>query len=371
MKRLHFGIGIAVITIVAVGAFIGLNEPNKVAQEKAPTTKHQRPIKVDVNQTVAPSGALGTQIDQQVKGSHHSGTLLVAQNGKIIINQGYGLANKSANTPTTAKSLYGIASIQKNLTAILVMQQVAAGKIHLTDKVGQYLPELPDADTVTVQQLLNMTAGYNQVGKTESKLDETGYVDFGLKHLTMDQRGAWYYSAGNYVALVGILRQVTGKSYEQLLDNTFKKNFAIDYTNYNDFITSPNRVENYGTDGNPYFDNPSIFNREVGTGSIEMTAGNLYKLLHEELAGKLINKTLLQQMLVTGPNENYAAGMYDDGNAYRLHGVLLGFEPSVKTTKDGKTMVIWLSNENKAQTKENYTMVNQLFDMVTAKPVTQ
>ena len=216
MKRLHLGIGL--IVIVALGAFIGLNEPNKVAQEKRPTTKHEKIKKVDVNQTIAPSGTLGAQIAQRAKDSHHSGTLLVAQNGKIILNQGFGLANKSANTPTTAKSLYGIASIQKNLTAILVMQQVAAGKLHLTDKVSQYLPELPDADTVTIQQLLNMTAGYNQVGKTEAKLDEAGYVDFGLKHLTMDQRGAWYYSAGNYVALVGILHKVTGKSYEQLLD---------------------------------------------------------------------------------------------------------------------------------------------------------
>lgn len=366
MKRLHLGIGL--IVIVALGAFIGLNEPNKVAQEKRPTTKHEKIKKVDVNQTIAPSGTLGAQIAQRAKDSHHSGTLLVAQNGKIILNQGFGLANKSANTPTTAKSLYGIASIQKNLTAILVMQQVAAGKLHLTDKVSQYLPELPDADTVTIQQLLNMTAGYNQVGKTEAKLDEAGYVDFGLKHLTMDQRGAWYYSAGNYVALVGILHKVTGKSYEQLLDNTLKKQFGIDYTNYNDFVNSPNRVENYGADGKPFFDNPSIFNREVGTGSIEMTTGNLYKLLHEELAGKLISKNLLHQMLVTGPNENYASGMYDDGNAYRLHGVLLGFEPSVKTTKDGKTMVIWLSNENAAQSKENYTLVNQIFDLVTGAP---
>ncbi|MEQ4550799.1 serine hydrolase domain-containing protein [Weissella sp. GP1] len=377
MKHLKLGIGIVVIIIVALGAFISLNEPNKTAEEKAPVTKHAQankivPIKLrDVNKAVAPSGTLGAQIDQRVKESHHSGTLLVAQDGKIIINQGYGLANKSANTPTTAKSLYGIASIQKNLTAMLVMQQVAAGKIHLTDKVSQYLPDLPDADTVTVQQLLNMTAGYNQVGKTEDKLDEAGYVDFGLKHLTMDQRGAWYYSAGNYVALVGILREVTGKSYDQLLDKTFKKQFAIAYTNYNEFVNSPDRVENYGADGNPYFDNPSIFNREVGTGSIEMTTGNLYKLLHEELAGKLISKDLLQQMLVTGPNENYAAGLYDDGNAYRLHGVLLGFEPSVKTTKDGKTMVIWLSNENTAKTKENYTMVNQIFDTVTGTPITQ
>ena len=369
MKRLHLGIGL--IVIVALGAFIGLNEPNKVAQEKRPTTKHEKIRKVDVNQTIAPSGTLGAQIAQRAKDSHHSGSLLVAQNGKIILNQGFGLANKSANTPTTAKSLYGIASIQKNLTAILVMQQVAAGKLHLTDKVSQYLPELPDADTVTIQQLLNMTAGYNQVGKTEAKLDEAGYVDFGLKHLTMDQRGTWYYSAGNYVALVGILHKVTGKSYEQLLDNTFKKHFGIDYTNYNDFVNSPNRVENYGADGKPFFDNPSIFNREVGTGSIEMTTGNLYKLLHAELAGKLISKNLLHQMLVTGPNENYASGMYDDGNAYRLHGVLLGFEPSVKTTKDGKTMVIWLSNENAAQSKENYTLVNQIFDLVTGAPATK
>jgi CubicO group peptidase (beta-lactamase class C family) len=187
----------------------------------------------------------------------------------------------------------------------------------------------------------------------------------------MDQRGGWYYSAGNYVALVGILRQVTGKSYEQLLANTFKKQFGIDYTNYNDFVNSPNRVENYGIDGNPYFDNPSIFNREVGTGSIEMTTGNMYQLLRDELAGKLITKALLQQMLVTDPNENYAAGLYDDGNAYRLHGVLLGFEPSVKTTKDGKTMVIWLSNENTTQTKDNVSMVNQLFDTVTNNAVTR
>lgn len=94
MKRLHLGIGL--IVIVALGAFIGLNEPNKVAQEKRPTTKHEKIKKVDVNQTIAPSGTLGAQIAQRAKDSHHSGTLLVAQNGKIILNQGFGLANKSA-----------------------------------------------------------------------------------------------------------------------------------------------------------------------------------------------------------------------------------------------------------------------------------
>lgn len=93
MKHLKLGIGIVVIIMVALGAFVGLNEPNKTAEEKAPVTKHAQakkivPIKLrDVNKAVAPSGTLGAQIDQRVKESHHSGTLLVAQDGKIIINQ--------------------------------------------------------------------------------------------------------------------------------------------------------------------------------------------------------------------------------------------------------------------------------------------
>lgn len=65
MKRLHLGIGL--IVIVALGAFIGLNEPNKVAQEKRPTTKHEKIKKVDVNQTIAPSGTLGAQIAQRAR----------------------------------------------------------------------------------------------------------------------------------------------------------------------------------------------------------------------------------------------------------------------------------------------------------------
>ena len=34
-------------------------------------------------------------------------------------------------------------------------------------------------------------------------------------------------------------------------------------------------------------------------------------------------------------------------------------------------MVIWLSNENAAQSKENYTLVNQIFDLVTGAPATK
>ena len=45
-------------------------------------------------------------------------------------------------------------------------------------------------------------------------------------------------------------------------------------------------------------------------------------------------------MMRLAPNETYANRMYADGNAYRMHGIILGFESSVKMSKDGKNMVI-------------------------------
>lgn len=357
-------LGATILTILVTGGTFTYLSHGVIGHEAAPKVRkiHKPVVKQNINAPVQPQSVLAKSIDQQVKATGRSGTLLVAKAGKIILNQGYGLANKQTNQPATTQSLYGIASLQKNLTALLVMQQVAAGKIKLTDKVSQYLPQLPAANTVTVQQLLNMTAGYNQIGKTEATLDEAGYEKYALSQLVMDQRGAWYYSAGNYVALVGILRQVTGRSYADLLKETFKGQHHIDYTDYNDFIDSPYKTANYGADGTAYFDNPNIFNREIGTGSIEMTTGNLYKLLRDELSNKIISKLQFNAMMRLAPNETYASGMYDDGNAYRMHGIILGFEPSVKMSKDGKNMVIWLSNEDTTKVHTNVDLVNHLYD---------
>jgi len=69
-----------------------------------------------------------------------NGTALVADHGEIIHARGLAYANFESRTPNTPQTKFGIASITKQFTALLVLQLAEKGKIHLDDPVSAYLP---------------------------------------------------------------------------------------------------------------------------------------------------------------------------------------------------------------------------------------
>jgi CubicO group peptidase (beta-lactamase class C family) len=304
---------------------------------------------------------LAKQIDTTMQGNGASGTLLVVQNGKPIVYQAYGESDKNSHAKNTVNSLYNIASIEKNLTAVLVMRAVADGKFSLNDPVAKFYPNLPNAGTVTIQQLLNMTSGYKQVGTTEETLDEGGYNAFALDHITQ-QTGGWFYSAANYVVLVGILRQVYGQDFQTTFNQYFVDKLGLPIVTYPDFLANADRTHATSDQGVQYYDNAPIFNREIGTGNVQMTPATMYRFLRLELSGKLISANALQQMLTTGADETYAAGMYlDQGDAYWMHGILMGYEPSIMASRDGQSMVIWFSNADATGSHFNMNLTKQIY----------
>jgi CubicO group peptidase (beta-lactamase class C family) len=89
---------------------------------------------------------------------HFSGTVLVADHGKIIYKNSAGYADiikKIANTDTTRFSL---ASLSKVFTCVAVMQLKDKGKLNLDDKLSAYLPDFPYPG-ITIRQLMSHTSG--------------------------------------------------------------------------------------------------------------------------------------------------------------------------------------------------------------------
>ena len=76
-----------------------------------------------------------------------------------VLNFGY--ANAEARAPITAETLFQIGSISKVMTALLLHQFVAEGKLRLTDRISAVMPAfpLPAGNSITVQHLLDHTAG--------------------------------------------------------------------------------------------------------------------------------------------------------------------------------------------------------------------
>lgn len=69
------------------------------------------------------------------------GSVLVAENGKVVYKSAFGMANREWNIPNTTSTKFMIGSVSKPLTAMLVLLQVQKGLIDLDQTVSYYIPE--------------------------------------------------------------------------------------------------------------------------------------------------------------------------------------------------------------------------------------
>ncbi|MBI4419625.1 MAG: beta-lactamase family protein [Gemmatimonadetes bacterium] len=99
--------------------------------------------------------------------------LAVVRGRDTIVARGYGYASLEDSVPVSAQTVFPIASITKQFTAAAVMRLVETGGLKLKDSLTRYLPGYPThGRTITIQQLLNHTAGIrNYTGLGDRWLD--------------------------------------------------------------------------------------------------------------------------------------------------------------------------------------------------------
>jgi CubicO group peptidase (beta-lactamase class C family) len=89
----------------------------------------------------------------------------VARDGKIVWEQGFGLADRENRTPATEHTLYSVASVSKPITATGLMLLVQQGKIDLDKPLDDYLGDaklkarVGSAADATVRRVANHTSG--------------------------------------------------------------------------------------------------------------------------------------------------------------------------------------------------------------------
>jgi len=70
-----------------------------------------------------------------------NGAVLVAENGRVVYKDAFGMANMEWNIPNTPDTKFRLGSITKQFTAMLTLQLVEQGKIKLDGKVSDYLSD--------------------------------------------------------------------------------------------------------------------------------------------------------------------------------------------------------------------------------------
>ena len=149
------------------------------------------------------------------------------QNGRVLLSRGYGLANVARQRPVVPDStIWRVGSISKVFTATAVMQLVDRGAVKLDVPADTYLRRvaIPRAypDPVTVRQLLNHTAGFDEVRPGTQAPTQDGLLSLDeflanrLVRVRQPGRTTAYSTYGITVA-GKIVEDVSGVPFEQFL----------------------------------------------------------------------------------------------------------------------------------------------------------
>ena len=152
-----------------------------------------------------------------------SGSVLVAQDGKVILKKGYGLANREWNTPNTPYTKFRIASVTKPFTAVLILQLVSENKIDLHKPISTYLTDFPKelGNKITIHHLLTHTSGLIRDVNSDKKQfhNPKQIVELIAKESLLFEPGERFeYSNCGYNLLGYIIESITGKPYKEVLN---------------------------------------------------------------------------------------------------------------------------------------------------------
>ncbi len=152
------------------------------------------------------------------------GSVSIFQNGKEIYQNSYGYSDVENGVRNSADTKFRIGSITKTFTATIIMKLIEQGKLSLTSRLSEYYPMIPNADSITIENLLQHRSGiYNYFGQGEyewstKKHTKEQVIDRILSHEPSFSPGEEFeYSNSNYFLLTWIAEEVSSKSFSDLL----------------------------------------------------------------------------------------------------------------------------------------------------------
>lgn len=299
-------------------------------------------------------------IEPSATSNRFMGAVLVAKDGKPLLDKGYGYANLEWQIPDSPTTKFRLGSLTKQFTAASILLLEERGKLKIDDPVKRFLPDAPATwDKITLFNLLTHTSGIPnftdfpdyKASEATPATPEQLIARFRDKPLDFEPGDRWQYSNSGYIVLGSIIEKVSGQHYADFLRQNIFEPLGMQDSGY-DFSESITlrRAQGYvpgenGPRNAGYIDM-----------SIPFSAGALFSTTHDLLrweeglfGGKLLSSESLKKM-TTPFKENYAMGIFvrdEQGHKVVEHaGGIEGFNTHLAYFPEDKITVVVLANLN-------------------------
>ena len=292
--------------------------------------------------------------------------VLVEKDGQVVLRKGYGMANLELGVPVRPDMVFEVGSVTKQFTAAAILMLADRGQLKLDDDVTRYLPDFPtQGKAITIEHLLSHTSGipsYTALSEWASQRREDIPVDqlialFRGKPLEFEPGEKWSYNNSGYALLGAIIEKLSGKTYEDFIEQEIFKPAGMDHSRYG----NPSEIvagRAYGYDKNEETDtyvNASYLSmtQPYAAGALMSTVDDLARWNRALTGGKLLRGPSFARMVTpvrlrSGMSTGYGYGLgVFDFYGHRLiehGGDIDGFTAYTLSVPEDRLFITVLSN---------------------------
>ena len=305
------------------------------------------------------------------------GSLTIARDGNVLYTRaiGYSQIKGADKKPSTATTKYRVGSIAKMFTASMIFQLVEEGKLKLTDTLDKFFPQIPNANKITIAQILAHRSGIH------SFTSDPDFRSWLMNPKTKDELVAiiarskpdfepgekMAYSNTGFILLGYIVEKVTGKPYQDALREriTAKIGLRDTYLGTGNTEVSKNESYSYKYAGEWKQETETHLSIPGGAGALISTPTDLTRFIQALFDLKLVSQESLNQMMQN------KMGMFtfplDGKTLYGHGGGIDGFNALLVYLPEEKLAVSYTSNGMAYPTNN---IILGVFDIYRNRPFT-
>lgn len=233
------------------------------------------------------------------------GSVAVMNGDEVVFEEAYGFISED-RVPATPESIYRIGSITKSYTATMILQLADRGELTPGTTLDTYFPEMPNADQITIEQMLRHKSGLVNFTSLPD------YMEYFSEDRSRDDMLELFMSVGTsfepgvnaeysntaYVLLGYIIEEVTGMSYADALRKMISEPLGLTSTYFASGIDSEKNEADSFVFQQGDWQTASRTNMFIphGAGAIVSTAGEVARFYHGLFSGELLSDESLEQM---------------------------------------------------------------------------
>ena len=239
-----------------------------------------------------------------------SGVVLMLSDGNKLYEKAFGKADIEEGTYNTLQTKFRIGSINKDYTAVLILQEVQRGNLSLEDKLSKFKLGFPEntAEKISIRHLLNHTAGFSDIFIPAYLNNIRSYKDIDdILPLLQNEPLAYEpgtdnrYSNYGYIVLGAILEKTTGKKFSQLLDENIHSVTGCKNTDYDIAENIAREAKSYRfTVSGKKTDHTGQLEYPTPDGGMYTTANDLLTFLQVLFYSEKLLKNKYKLMLING-----------------------------------------------------------------------